>query len=331
MKKITPFLFALFICVGANAQVDRQNNSGKIDLNTKFVKSDLKTGPRSSRVEYVYETFDTEIPATWTIQNLGEGTMPGWFWKETDTRIPSIGFAIIDSDNNSAGSLTAGYLYTPFFNCTAEPNLFLEFDVRYRDVTPGGYDVFLVDIWDGSSWQNIINWDDNHGTMTEAEHIKINIAAYKNAECRVRFSYTDANEWLWFAAIDNVLISELENNDLGTNSISSKGFITAGYSTTLSVTIENRGINAQSTYDIKLVSTPAGYNETISNPGTIAAGNTLVVDFPSWTPEAVGNYTLTATVILAGDANPGNNVITSEVEVKILGFGTPVLTFETST
>ncbi|MDD2278083.1 MAG: T9SS type A sorting domain-containing protein [Bacteroidales bacterium] len=328
-QKIYPFILGLLFCAfAANAQVDAINKSSKVDLNTKFVKSDLKTGPRSGKVVYVNETFDTEIPATWTVTNTGTGDLPGWHWIESTTNFPFTGFARINSDANGDGNVTEGYLITPAFDCSAAGVVYLEFDVRYNDITTGGTDIFQVDVWNGAEWINVIDWDEDHGSATEAEHVSIEISDYASAACQVRFFYTDATLWEWYAGIDNVLVSMPEPNDLAVTSVLPNGTITTGSTITPTVTIENMGSNSQSTYNVTLVSTPAGYNETITNPGDIDAANTLVVVFPDWSP-ADGIYTLTATVILAGDANPGDNIGTSEINVKGVGFGDVVHSFNT--
>jgi len=328
MKKLFTFLIAIVICVAANSQVDAVSKSGKIDLNTKFVKSELKSGPRSSRANYVNETFDTAIPATWTINNTGTGSLPGWYWLATNASFPFTGFAVINSDVNGNGNLTEGTLTTPIFNCSAAAVVNLEFDVRYNDITVGGEDLFQVDVWDGTAWQNVIDWDADHGTAGAAEHVNIDISLYKNAACKVRFFYTDASAWDWYAGIDNVVIFEPEANDLGAISVSPSGAVTTGSTITPTVKIKNFGSASQSTYNVTLVSTPAGYNQTVSNPGAIAAGAELVVNFPAWTP-ADGDYTLTATVVLTGDAEAGNNVATSQIEVRGIGFGDLIHSFST--
>ncbi|MDY0216718.1 MAG: T9SS type A sorting domain-containing protein [Bacteroidales bacterium] len=324
------FLVFLFFAFGANAQVDSQSNFEKTDLNTKFVKSMLKSGPRSSKAVYVNETFDTEIPATWTIVNTGTGTLPGWYWKETDERYPFTGFAVIDSDSNGNSDLTSGYLISPAFHCSEASVLYLDFDVRYNDLVAGGEDVFQVDVWDGSAWQNIIDWDEDHGTAGVAEHVSINISAYVNAACRVRFFFSDDSGWNWYAGVDNVLVSSPAVHDLAVTAVSPSGLVASGSTITPSVTIENMGMASESNFVMKLVSDPAGYDETITDFDTIAYGNTLTVDFPDWTP-ANGNYTLSALCLLLSDGVPDNNIGTSQIVVRDYAFGDLVHSFNAST
>jgi hypothetical protein len=91
-RKLLMTFIAAFIFVGVNAQslgkapiknsdpnIESEMRSGKIDLNTKFISSDLKTGLNKGKLTYISETFDSEIPGTWTVNNTGTGSLPGWF------------------------------------------------------------------------------------------------------------------------------------------------------------------------------------------------------------------------------------------------------------
>jgi hypothetical protein len=275
----------------------------------------MPTGLRSGKVDYISESFDTEIPADWTTVNNGTGF--GWLWEA--------GTPFIDSDGAGSSANEAGELISPTVDVTGETMLILAFDQYYNSISPT--EIALVEVYDGSAWVTVADYNEDHGTATVYEHVEIDVTAYINTDFAVRFFYDDANNWAWYWYVDNVVVFSPEADDLGADAVSPSGVLSSGSTVTPTVTITNYGSTDQTTYDVTL-DDGSGYNETVSNPGTIAAGASLVVDFPDWTP-ADGTYTLTATVILGGDANPANDVATSEVEVRGIAFGDIVSTFTT--
>ncbi len=316
-KFFTLMITALFFAFSANAQVDMApSKSGKVDLNTERITNTMPTGLKSGKLDYISESFDTEIPATWTIVNNGAGS--GWLWAS--------GTPYIDSDAAGSGVHESAELQSPAVDVTGAGVLNLAFDSYYNNI---GDDRAYVDVWNGTEWITLEEYDADHGTgATDMMHFEYDVTDHINADFQVRFNYDDMDAWAWYWYIDNVVVFEPEDNDLGANAVTPGGVVMTGSTITPTVTIENYGALAQSTYDITLVSDPAGYDETISDPGNIDPGSTLTVDFPDWAPDD-GIYTLTATVVLTDDANPGNDVATSEIEVRGVGFGDVAYTFTT--
>jgi hypothetical protein len=109
-------------------------------------------------------------------------------------------FAIADSDEAGSGSTTSTILWSPLVDLSAvlSGTVTLSFDGFYNDYS--GSEYADVDVWDGSTWQNVAHWagadiDDRHS-------IDISTHALGNADLRVRFSYQDAAFDWWFS-IDN--------------------------------------------------------------------------------------------------------------------------------
>ncbi|MFO7660609.1 MAG: carboxypeptidase regulatory-like domain-containing protein, partial [Candidatus Cloacimonadaceae bacterium] len=93
-------------------------------------------------------------------------------------------------------------------------------------------------------------------------------------------------------------------NDLQALSVSGTTTPSVGAASNYNVRVRNRGSAAQTTYTVKLM---LGTTEVGSVPGpAIASMEVLEVVIP-WTPAAVGDYTLTGKVVLAGDENPLND------------------------
>ena len=93
-------------------------------------------------------------------------------------------------------------------------------------------------------------------------------------------------------------------NDLQALSVTGTTTPSVGAASNYTITVRNRGSAAQTTYTVKLM---LGTTEVGSVPGpAIASMEFLDVTIP-WTPAAVGDYTLTGKVVLAGDENPLND------------------------
>ena len=150
--------------------------------------------------------FDSGIPGDWTIIDGGE-TTDTWFGATNYNGYTLNGtpFAFVDSDE-------AGYvdmdeiLITPELNTSGYTSLTLEFDHYFNFYSYGGDEKGDVDIWNGSSWQNIYSVNSDVGSWSSPDHQAIDILSYSNANLKVRFHYYDANyDWYW--AVDNVVIS----------------------------------------------------------------------------------------------------------------------------
>ena len=152
MKRIPIIISILFFCILINAQ--------------------------NNKSFFVYENFDTGIPASWTVNNTGNGTLPSWYWTESSDRTPYFAnFAMINSNENAphVGEIE-GKLITPEFDALSATSVILEFDYRYNDYESApGTDSALIDVWDGSEWQNVVIFLEDHGTEDEPEHAVFDI------------------------------------------------------------------------------------------------------------------------------------------------------------
>ncbi|ALO17009.1 hypothetical protein L21SP5_03396 [Salinivirga cyanobacteriivorans] len=265
----------------------------KQDLNKNFFVPFKSNVNIPSKVDYLTETFDTEIPATWTINNTGSGSFPGWFWAETDSHFPFTGLAVIDSDANGSGNPTSGELISPVFDCSSATGIKLEFDARYNDISTDGGDYFAVEVFDGTDWQNVLTWDEDHGTAAEAESVSIDITSYINANCQVKFVYDDADAWAWYVGIDNIHIFEPDPYNLSALDLLGSPFATVGEEKTFDIILENIGteIVPGADYTFNLIDTAGGTVlssvsgvdidpaaiDTVSLSFTPAAPDTIVV------------------------------------------------------
>jgi hypothetical protein len=112
-------------------------------------------------------------------------------------------FAVADSDEPGSGSTTSTVLWSPVINMVTVDTgtVTLEFDAYYNSIQDDEY--ADVDVFDGSTWQNVIHWTDTD--IDAHQSIDVTSLALGNPDFRVRFSYQDAT-WDWWFAIDNVVI-----------------------------------------------------------------------------------------------------------------------------
>jgi len=110
----------------------------------------------------------------------------------------------------------------------------------------------------------------------------------------------------------SIVISQTPNHDLAVREITVPAAVFIGTTVTPQVTIQNYGLNNETTWSLTLTD-GGSYTSTVSNT-PINAGQILQVTMDNWTPPA-GEHTLTATLTMAGDENAANNINTTTLTV----------------
>jgi hypothetical protein len=113
------------------------------------------------------------------------------------------------------------------------------------------------------------------------------------------------------------------NNDLAATNITGNLTPSINSASVYTVTVRNRGVNPQSTYQVKLVTSTG--TELASVNGTIIQPNQSLTFQLSWTPSAEGPLVLRGKVVLAGDQNP-NNDLSNPLNVTVMPAGMSVIT-----
>lgn len=175
---------------------------------------------------HVNEDFNSgSLPAGWT--NTAVTGSTAWSFG-IDGSIDFIGDNNIDGTNlayfddsglGSSSTNNRASLTTPSFNNLAYGATFLEFDYNFRHFSASVPDSFIVEVYDGISWVQVFSRDfDDCGRYplcASFPKANIDITAYKNSSCQVRFIYYDGNDWSWYVGIDNVKITSPLANDIG--------------------------------------------------------------------------------------------------------------------
>ncbi|MBW6514321.1 MAG: choice-of-anchor D domain-containing protein, partial [Candidatus Syntrophosphaera sp.] len=113
------------------------------------------------------------------------------------------------------------------------------------------------------------------------------------------------------------------DNDLAATGISGNLTPSVNTPSNYTVSIYNRGSNAQSTYTVQLIDASDNVLASVAGPA-IASGATTPVQV-AWTPTAQGPVALRGRVVLTGDENPANNT-TSVLNVTVMPAGVIVVT-----
>ena len=223
---------------------------------------------------YLQESFDTEIPVTWTITDGGGATGDSWISGQQGgvNSLNGTNVAIVDSDANGNGTELIETLTSPIFDSSAATALFLDFDQYYNNI---GGDTAIVEVFDGTVWVEVLNQNADTGGFNAPDQQHIDITAYANANMQVRFVYNDGNVWAWYWLIDNVQVYNSTCNfptDIAISNITATtadiSWTVGGTETTWEVAVQPLGTGF-----------PAGAGTSTTNNPYTATGLTAVTDY----------------------------------------------------
>ena len=107
--------------------------------------------------------------------------------------------------------------------------------------------------------------------------------------------------------IDNIQVEQLFDNDLAVTKLTGSSSIVVGNPSSYSVQVQNKGLLTQNNYEVQLLA-----GETILSTYTVTGANlasdSTAVHQLTWNPSSTGTYSIYAKVILAGDAQPLNDI-----------------------
>ena len=276
---------------------------------------------------HVQEDFNSAtLPTGWT-NTAVTGTTAWSFGLDGSTtnagvnNLDGTSMAFFDDDNLGAvATNNRADLLTPIFNNASSVSTTLEFDYNFREFS-GPLDSFIVSVFDGSNWVDVFSTSVNDcgnylgACANNFPTANIDISAYNNANCQVRFTYFDGNDWGWYVGIDNVVISSPFPNDVGVSQIvnptSSCGLSSAE---TVQVQVRNLGSSPASNFSVVIdTNGTIAHTETIT--ATIPAGDSLLYTFTGTLDMLnVGFYDLTAYTIQTTDGNNDNDSTIVRVE-----------------
>ncbi|MBL4709026.1 MAG: T9SS type A sorting domain-containing protein [Flavobacteriales bacterium] len=172
----------------------------------------------SAQITHINENFSgTGTPLGWTntaisgnlTWNFGIDGSSGLIG---NNNLNNSSMAFFDDDAAAGSQLNNTIeLKTPAFDNSNMNFSYLLFKYNFKDAS-AIMDAFTVEVFDGSRWNTVLTeTTDNCGSWNSAcpggfPQAKIDISAYKNTNCQVRFTYHDGNDWAWYVGLDDVTI-----------------------------------------------------------------------------------------------------------------------------
>ena len=251
------------------------------------------------------------IPAGWTIYDVNNDGHE-WFAYESASHAHSGDWSAavdcMESDGND-------WLVTPQVT-----------------IQSGDSFIFFARAWYGSEDFNVklsttgnaindfdVTLDNVTGITTDYVEYSYDLSAYAGSDIYL------AIQWIqdtYAMLVDDVKVGQAESVDVGMLSIEiPEDYHYVNTDVYPSGTIKNYG-TADITVDFNITCeitdslSAVVYTSTFLHTGTLSVNSTDVINFTDcWTPTEVGEYTVTMTTDLTGDANPNNDSFTKETEI----------------
>ncbi len=298
MRQLSLILFTLFFAFIGKAQV--------YHINEDFNAGALPSG---------WSTVAITGTHVWEFGLDGSGDHPG------NNNLNGTAMAYFDDSQHLFSSLLERtYLETPVFDNSLDSITLLEFDYNFRESSPT--DTFKVEVFDGTAWQLVFfETTDNCGSYincTNFPHAKIDISPYKNASCRVRFTYFDGNDWGWYVALDNVKISSRNGRDIGISRIENlRSQCNLQTNDSMIVTIANPGGKTHAGFQVAYrINGGAEVVETVNQ--SILPFDTLLYTFQTKLIfSGPGSYNLEVYTKLPGDTITDNDTAAINIQQYI--------------
>jgi len=178
-------------------------------------------GTRAVTAVILSENFDAGIPGTWTVvDDAGEGVVWSNIAGSGETgNYTSCG---VGSDAATVSSDAAGNaefdtsLVSPILDLSNYQATSLQAEINYQNFLNLDFLDIDVSINGGSTWTNVLSWNEDHGAFGAApgENINLDISSLVDgqSQVRIRFRYYDPNtgDWDWYAQVDclNIIAEE---------------------------------------------------------------------------------------------------------------------------
>ncbi|MCF7793803.1 MAG: carboxypeptidase regulatory-like domain-containing protein [Candidatus Cloacimonetes bacterium] len=258
----------------------------------------------------------------WTVQNNG-GT---GVWQIWGTPYPNTYTLPAPSSGNVASAdadedypIDCELIIASPLDLITYENIFIDFDNDFNAIDSDDWAYVDVSNDGGSTWNNVIAWNDD--VRETHESVDISTYASLNSNVLIRF-YSIQPGWDWWWAIDNVEVSGnlaiTYDNDLAAIAIDGNTLVNGGNSENYDITVKNVGVNTQNDYSVKLYKNGSTEIASLDITTPIAADeevvHTLVWQIPADEPQ--GTVTIHGEVELAGDENASNND-TNDLSVEV--------------
>lgn len=179
----------------------------------------LFVGTLSAQITHINEDFSgAGTPQGWSNTAIS-GNLSWSFGSNGSTstsgnnNLNGSSMAFFDDDGAAGSQLNNTVeLKTPVFDNSNAQTSTLSFLYNFREMGNVA-DQFKVEVYDGQNWNIVLaqtssncgNWISCFGNYPQ---VSIDISAYKNVNCQVRFIYQDGNDWAWYVGLDDVVVQD---------------------------------------------------------------------------------------------------------------------------
>ena len=155
--------------------------------------------------EPLMENFDAGVPEGWTIED-GGNTTHTWMHVASfsGNSLDGTPFMMCNSDAAGSSATLNEKLISPVLNASGVEGLYITFDLVHQWISD---DYLSVEVFDGSAWVEVLKNQADTGPYPWGPTVQKTIDAteYANENFQVRFIYFGTYDW--YAAIDNVAIT----------------------------------------------------------------------------------------------------------------------------
>lgn len=227
------------------------------------------------------------------------------------------GLVAVTNDDECNCDKSEDFLVTSEIDLSGATSVYFEVDAFYYGASFQGSDESAEIIYtedDGLTWNSI---GPLTGDNTGWQHISADLSGTSTSSTvKFGFRYSDGGGWLYGLAIDNLLVYEPGDWDVGLVGMAVNRYAVAQENLVLSGTVINRGLNTVTDMEVTWTSGSETKTQTLTGLN-IQPFEAYTFDHPDgFVVPATGDHSVTMTVGMLNnnaDANPGDNSMTADV------------------
>ncbi len=283
MRKFYLLMFGLLIGLGLMAQPPKKVNFNK-----------------TSKVVLLNETFDSEIPSTWTVLKLGDDN-DAWVWYADEQ-------CAYHADNDVSNTCD-DYLITPALTLPNATGIKLKFSQKEQYASYYVlHQVLVIDSF-GTDTVRVLDtlYEGAGGTSWQDEEFSLD--AYAGQTIYIAFRYVGDYADRWY--IDNVKVFQQDQYDIVLDSIEIPEYVSINNGYQIKAYVHNIGYDTIDTFNmVYYINNNPIDTEQYTN---LLPDANAVISSSYWHPTAVGNYQIAAKALFADDADTTTNFLSTTV------------------
>jgi subtilisin-like proprotein convertase family protein len=274
----------------------------------------LLAGSISAQSVFLEDFNSCSLPTGWTNTSVLGDTV--WTFGDNSLGSPdgnvdgSCMAYVHDDDLGSSYPAVIMDLISPIVDLSALDTAQLKFDYIFEDL---GTSYFAVALWNGAAWDTVFTENTDPGCFgffptCSPRNTSIDLSNYLITDFRMKFIFSDGNDWNWYVGLDNVSIYVPPTIDAAAIAAISPSNGCGLGTETVSITVYNNGVDAITSVSASYELNAATETETFGV--NIAPGQTDTLTFSVGADVSVfGTYDFTAWIEVLGDVDASNDTI----------------------